>query len=133
MHHPTGLLHRNGDQPFARIPILAKDLLVFGLEGLKFTRFFQSDLQLRKIEISCIAQALEKEPVHDFRDALIAVADPSICGHIKDHRLSGDLLGDARQQNLRFWIADALGQPNPSPFARDGAVLQSKTQILGKA
>ena len=123
VHHTAGLLHRNGDQAFARIPILAKDLLVLGLEGSQFTRFFQGDFQLREVEIPCIAQALQEEPVHDLRNTLIARTDPPICGDIKDHRLGGDLLSDARQQNLGFRIADALGQPNASPFTRDGAVL----------
>ncbi len=46
VHHTAGLLHRNGDQAFARIPILTKNLLVLGLEGRQFTRFLQGDLQL---------------------------------------------------------------------------------------
>ena len=133
MHHTAGLLHSNRNQAFTRIPILAEDLLILGFEGSQITSFLQCDFQLRKVKIPRIAQALQEEPIHDLGNALIAGADPTICGHIEDHRLGGDLFSDAREQHLGFRIADPLASRTRSTFPCDGAVLQRETQILGKA
>ncbi len=65
-------------------------------------------LKLSEIKVLRVAEVLEKELVHDLRDALVAAADATVRRDIEDHRFRGDLLGDLLEQHLDFVVAGAI-------------------------
>lgn len=133
MHDPTGLLHRDGDEPFADVPVLVEGLSVPCLESVETARFLERDLEFGEVEITRIVEALQEEPVHDLGDALVASADASVGRDVEDDRLGGYLLGDVAEQNLDLGIAGTLGEDPRRTFTDDRAVLEGETEVLRKA
>ena len=133
VHDAACLLHGDGDQALADVPVLVERLLVLGLEGVEATRFLQGDLQLGQVEIAGIPEALQKESVHDLGDALVAGADAAVGGDIEDDGLRGDLLGDVAEQHFGLGVADPLGEQLCRANTSDRAVLESESEVFREA
>ena len=119
--------------PFSTSQSLFEDLAVLGLEAVQPALCFQCDLELREVEIACVAQALEEEPVHDLGDALVAGTDTAVGGDVEDDRFGRDLLRDVLEQHLDLWISAALTEQFSGALAKDVAVGETKAEVLGEA
>jgi hypothetical protein len=133
VHHAARLLDGDGDLPLLDVPLLAEDLAVFGLESVEVGVLLQGDLQLREVQVARVPEALQEEPVHDLRDALVAGADAPVGGDVEDDGLGGNALGDVAEQDLNPGIMAALGEELGGPVAQDVAVCQAKAEVLGEA
>ena len=130
MHDAAGMLNRDGDLALLDVPVLVEHLVVRLLEFVEPILAVKRDLQFRQVEVTGVAQALQEEPVHDLRDRLVAGTDAAVRGHIEDHGVGRDMLGDVLEQYLDPGVARASGEQIRGAIAQDAAVLEGQPQVF---
>ncbi len=94
MHDPACPSDGKDNFSFFPVPISAVKLVKSLFEQLQLAFFLQCDFQLGKIQIFGISEAFEKKTVCDFRKGLIARANPTVCGNVKNDSFGGNVFGD---------------------------------------
>src|SRR6266566_626680 len=110
MQNPTGLAQRESDLSLLHRPVLVEESPVLILEALQLPLFLEGDFELRKVEILCVAEALEKEPVHDLGKRLVAATNTSVRRYVEDDRVGWDLFSNGLEQDLDLLVASALSE-----------------------
>ena len=114
--------------PLLAIPILAQQTCVGFFESRELSACFQCDFEFSEVEVACVTEALQKEPIHDLSDGLIARTDAAIRGNIEDDGVGRDALRDALENDRELVVADAIREQLCGAGAAHILIIQSEAE-----